>query len=174
MFLFQNDDAFLVLENAVKEISRILRASGKGPLHRTWVDLPYGEEEICLLEDELLPIAQMVLDRIEEIDLKIQVEQERKWAEEYIEAMQLILRADKQRDHIICTGRMTTLEYFVEKVFAGLNLEWRNHVDINSSLKRPSEIKYSVGNPLPMLDDHGWKARNDVDGVIQMLIDYLS
>jgi GDPmannose 4,6-dehydratase len=96
------------------------------------------------------------------------------WAEEYIEAMKLILRADKQRDHIICTGRMTTLEYFVEKVFAGLNLEWRNHVDINSSLKRPSEIKYSVGNPLPMLDDHGWKARNDVDGVIQMLIDYLS
>ncbi|WP_368412354.1 hypothetical protein [Synechococcus sp.] len=85
MFLFQNDDAFLVLENAVKEISRILRASGNGPLHRTWVDLPYGEEEICLLEDELLPIAQMVLDRIEEIDLKIQVEQERKWAEEYVD-----------------------------------------------------------------------------------------
>ena len=27
----------------------------------------------------------MVLDRVEEIDLKIQVEQERKWAEEYIE-----------------------------------------------------------------------------------------
>ncbi len=85
MFLFQNDDAFLVLENAVKEINRILRASGKGPLHRTWVDLPYGEEEICLLEDELLPIAQMVLDRIEEIDLKIQVEQERKWVEEYVD-----------------------------------------------------------------------------------------
>jgi len=85
MFLFQNDDAFLVLENAVKEISRILRASGKGPLHRTWVDLPYVEEEICLLEDELLPIAQAVLDRIEEIDLKIQVEQERKWAEEYVD-----------------------------------------------------------------------------------------
>jgi len=26
-----------------------------------------------------------VLDRIEEIDLKIQVEQERKWAEEYVD-----------------------------------------------------------------------------------------
>ena len=83
MFLFQNDDAFLVLENAVKEIILIIRASGKGPLHRTWVDLPYGEEEICLLEDELLQIAQMVLDRVEEIDLKIQVAQERKWAEIY-------------------------------------------------------------------------------------------
>ena len=85
MFLFQDDEAFLVLENAVKEISRILRASGNGPLHCTWVDLPYGEEEICLLEDELPTIAQMVLDRIEEIDLKIQVEQERKWAEEYVD-----------------------------------------------------------------------------------------
>lgn len=82
MYLFQNDDAFLILENAVKEISRILKASGNGPLHRTWVDHPYGEEEICLLEDELLPIAQAVLDRVEEIDQKIQVEQERKWAEE--------------------------------------------------------------------------------------------
>ncbi|NCX93707.1 MAG: NAD-dependent epimerase/dehydratase family protein, partial [Gammaproteobacteria bacterium] len=96
------------------------------------------------------------------------------WAEEYIDAMKLILRAEKQRDHVICTGRMVTLEYFVEKVFSSLDLDWHNHVDIISSLKRPSEIRISVGNPIPMKENHGWRACQDVDGVIRLLIEHFS
>lgn len=96
------------------------------------------------------------------------------WAEEYIEAMKIILRAEKQHDHVICTGRMVTLEYFVEKVFASLNLDWHNHVDIISSLKRPSEIRISVGNPMPMKEEHGWLAHKDVDSVIRLLLEHFS
>lgn len=96
------------------------------------------------------------------------------WAEEYVEAMKLILRSEKQRDHVICTGRMVTLEYFVEHVFASLNLDWHNHVEIFNSLKRPSEIRISVGNPMHMKEDHGWLARQDVDGVIRLLIEHFS
>ena len=96
------------------------------------------------------------------------------WAEEYIEAMQLILRADQLEneleDQVICTGRSETLEYFVERVFAELNLQWQDHVDLVASLRRPSEILRSVGNPEPMWRKHQWRAQKDVDGVIQALV----
>ena len=92
------------------------------------------------------------------------------WAEEYIEAMQLILRSDSLEDEVICTGRMVTLEYFVQRVFAQLDMNWKQHVDLQASLRRPSEILYSVGNPGPMEAHHGWRAQRDVDGVIDELI----
>ncbi|MFY8148265.1 MAG: GDP-mannose 4,6-dehydratase [Prochlorococcaceae cyanobacterium] len=92
------------------------------------------------------------------------------WAEEYIEAMQLILRADPLEDQVICTGRMETLEYFVARVFRELELDWHDHVDLVASLRRPSEILRSVGDPLPMLQRHGWRAQCDVDGVIEALV----
>ena len=94
------------------------------------------------------------------------------WAEEYVEAMQILLRAHKLEDQVICTGRMQTLEYFVERVFQTLGLKWCDHVEIQEHLLRPSEILESVGDPEPMKRAHGWKARTDVDGVIQRLVDF--
>lgn len=93
------------------------------------------------------------------------------WAEEYVEAMQLILRAPDLVDHVICTGRMVTLEYFVERVFSELGMFWCDRVELESSLRRPSEILYSVGDPEPMALAHGWRAQRDVDHVIQLLIE---
>ncbi|MEB3263016.1 MAG: GDP-mannose 4,6-dehydratase [Synechococcus sp.] len=94
------------------------------------------------------------------------------WAEEYIEAMQRILRADPLEDQVICTGRMETLEYFVARVFRELGLDWHDHVDLVASLRRPSEILRSVGDPGPMLARHGWRTERDVDGVIAALIQH--
>ena len=94
------------------------------------------------------------------------------WAEEYVEAMQILLRAHELEDQVICTGRMQTLEYFVERVFQTLGLNWCDHVEIQEHLLRPSEILESVGDPEPMKRAHGWKARTDVDGVIQRLVDF--
>jgi GDPmannose 4,6-dehydratase len=100
----------------------------------------------------------------------LQVARDWGWAEEYVEAMQVILRAEHLQDQVICTGRMQTLEYFVARVFSVLDLDWQAHVDIQESLLRPSEILQSQGNPEPMLRCHGWQASIDVDGVIDRLV----
>lgn len=94
------------------------------------------------------------------------------WAEEYVEAMQLLVRADQLQDQVICTGRSETLEYFVGRVFAELGLVWQDYVVIEPSLRRPSEIAVSVGDPEPMAQSHGWRAKRDVDKVISALLDY--
>ena len=41
-----------------------------------WIDHPYGEEEITLLEEELLPAMAVFLERVEAIDRAIEADQE--------------------------------------------------------------------------------------------------
>jgi len=93
------------------------------------------------------------------------------WAEEYIEAMQLIIRSPSLNDQVICTGRMESLQYFVERAFFELSLDWRDHVVTNGRFKRPSDIQFSVGDPTAMWHQCGWRARLDIDGVISALLE---
>jgi len=46
------------------------------PLRRCWIDQPYGEEEITLLEEEVIPAIQQCLARIDELDQRLLAEQE--------------------------------------------------------------------------------------------------
>jgi hypothetical protein len=46
------------------------------PLRRTWIEQPYGEEEITILEEEVIPAIQRCLARIDELDQWLLAEQE--------------------------------------------------------------------------------------------------
>ena len=52
-FWSAQEDPFLLLESAQKAVEGILRGDAGRPLRRTWIEHPYGEEEICLLEEEI-------------------------------------------------------------------------------------------------------------------------
>ncbi|MAR51864.1 MAG: GDP-mannose 4,6-dehydratase [Propionibacteriaceae bacterium] len=93
------------------------------------------------------------------------------WASEYVEAMQLLLRAKHLSDQLICTGRMVSLRYFVEQAFSRVGLNWQEHVELQPALLRPSEILQSVGDPEPMAVHTGWRATKDVDAVIDALLE---
>ena len=101
----------------------------------------------------------------------LQVARDWGWAEEYVEAMQLIVRADCLSDQLVCTGRTETLTYFVAKVFSLLNLDWVDYVDQDDSLLRPSDIITSSGDPEPLAQAHGWRATISIDGVIERLLE---
>ncbi len=75
-FCSPQEDPFLLLESAQKAIEGILRGHAGRPLRRTWIEHPYGEEEICLLEEEVLPAIERCMARVEEIDQALQQEQE--------------------------------------------------------------------------------------------------
>jgi len=92
------------------------------------------------------------------------------WAEDYVEAIQVIARSELLADQVVCTGRMVSLEYFVERIFQALGLHWKDRVVQDPSFARPSDIRRSVGNPEPMACAHGWRAAHDVDQVIDQLI----
>ncbi len=75
-FCRPEEDPFLLLESCGKAIESILRGHAGRPLRRTWIDRPYGEEEISRLEEEVLPAIQQCLVRVEEIDQALQLEQD--------------------------------------------------------------------------------------------------
>ncbi|MBW8829358.1 MAG: GDP-mannose 4,6-dehydratase [Burkholderiales bacterium] len=91
------------------------------------------------------------------------------WAPEYVEVMWLMLQQAQPEDFVIATGRSASLEYFVERAFAGLGLAWREHVEQDTSLLRPTDIRYGAADPTRATRRLGWKARHDVDEVIAQM-----
>jgi len=91
------------------------------------------------------------------------------WAPEYVEVMWLMLQQAQPEDFVIATGRSASLEYFVERAFAGLGLAWREHVEQDTSLLRPTDIRYGAADPTRATRRLGWKARHDVGEVIAQM-----
>jgi GDPmannose 4,6-dehydratase len=88
------------------------------------------------------------------------------WAPEYVNAMWLMLQQDSPDDYIIATGQTNTLETFVAKAFAFFNLDWREHVQQNQELFRPTDLLVSRANPAKAELKLGWKARFKLDEII--------
>ena len=67
------EDPFAVMEACRKAIEEVLKRSvAEGRfIPRGWIDVTYGEEEMALLEEEVLPVLAGVLQRVEEIDAKV-------------------------------------------------------------------------------------------------------
>ncbi len=94
------------------------------------------------------------------------------YAEEYVEAMQLISRARIKKDYLICSGKSYRLQDIIEIVFNKLGLNWKDYVTISKDLFRKSEIEESKGNPQAINNDLNWKATTDIQTLIDILIEY--
>ena len=68
----------VLVESCYRAVEWLLAThTAKGLLiPRPWIDHPYGEEEITLLEEELLPAMAGFLERVEAIDQAIEADQE--------------------------------------------------------------------------------------------------
>jgi len=75
-FCSPEEDPFLLLESTLRSVQEILNRRRGLPLRRVWIEQPYGEEEITLLEEEVLPALQSCLERIGEIDAELEAQQE--------------------------------------------------------------------------------------------------
>ncbi len=93
------------------------------------------------------------------------------WAPEYVEAMWLILQQEKPDDFIIATGKSYSLEEFVDTVFSLLGLNWQDHVEHNSMLLRPTDIRESLADPAKAHKQLGWKAEYSMVDVATMMVD---
>jgi hypothetical protein len=67
------EDPFALVEGCRQVIEAVLKRSvaERRLIPRGWIDVPYGEEEMALLEEEVLPVLAGVLQRVEEIDASV-------------------------------------------------------------------------------------------------------
>ena len=75
-FCRPEEDPFLLLESTLRSVEEILLRRRGLPLRRTWIEQPYGEEEITLLEEEVIPAIQQCLARVDELDERLLAQQE--------------------------------------------------------------------------------------------------
>jgi GDPmannose 4,6-dehydratase len=101
----------------------------------------------------------------------LSIERDWGWAPEYVEAMYLMLQQEQPDDYVIATGVSQKLESFVNHAFAQLNLDWHDHVVVDSTLLRPTEITYGRANPTKAKQKLGWQAKNYMNEIIKMMIE---
>ncbi len=93
------------------------------------------------------------------------------WAPEYVETMWTMLQQDQPDDFVIATGNTYSLRDFVSDAFNAAGLDWREHVDIDASLLRPTDVEYSVGNPAKAEKQLQWKAQTKGSELIHKLVE---
>jgi GDPmannose 4,6-dehydratase len=93
------------------------------------------------------------------------------WAPDYVEAMYYILQQDKPDDFVIATGKSTTLNKFIQKAFEYFNLNYTDFIEHDDSFARPTDLMFSLGNPLKAKKYLKWQAKYFVDDVIKMMIE---
>lgn len=70
-FCKPEEDPVLLVESCHSALEWLLRRYAGQPLRRTWIDHPYGEEEITRLVDEVMPAMEAFLRRLQEIDAEL-------------------------------------------------------------------------------------------------------
>lgn len=91
------------------------------------------------------------------------------WAPEYVEAMWLMMQQKTPGDYIVATGKSVSLECFVEKAFCEFGLDWRNHVETQAALLRPSDISANYADTRKAEIELGWRAQIKVDEVASLM-----
>lgn len=76
------------------------------------------------------------------------IDAKRDWghARDYVRAMWLMLQQDAPDDYVIATGRCYAVRQFLETAFAYVGLDYREYLEIEPSLFRPSETMLLQGD----------------------------
>lgn len=92
------------------------------------------------------------------------------YAPEYVEAMWKMLQIEKPQDFVIATGKTESLKYFVEQAFSYFDLNWEDHVVVESKLMRPAEIEVGSANPKKAGEILGWRAKSNLSDLVKTMI----
>ncbi len=93
------------------------------------------------------------------------------WAPEYVEAMWRMLQQEKPGDFVIATGHPYSLEDFVRTAFEAVGLDWRDYVDLDTTLHRPADIDWSEGDASHARGQLGWQATMFMPAIVQSMVD---
>lgn len=94
------------------------------------------------------------------------------YAPEYVEAMWLMLQQDLPDDYIIATGETHSVQEFVEEAFRYAELgDWRTFVEIDDRYKRPTEVRYLIGDASKAKQKLGWEPRVKFQELVRIMVD---
>lgn len=93
------------------------------------------------------------------------------WAPDYVKAMWLMLQAEKADDYVVATGEMHSVLEFLEAVFGHVGLDWKDHVDLDPGLVRPTEVFELRGSRTKILERLEWAPTVSFEMLVKKMVD---
>jgi GDPmannose 4,6-dehydratase len=81
------------------------------------------------------------------------------FAQEYVEAMWLMLQAEVPDDFVIATGTAYSVRDFVQFSFERAGLDWEKYVKYDQRYERPTEVDALIGDAAHAEKVLGWKPK---------------
>ena len=117
-------------------------------------------------------VAQIKLGLARELRLG-NLDAKRDWgfAGDYVEAMWRMLQQREPDDYVVATGENHTVRELAEIAFSHAGLDWRQFVQLDSSLLRPAEVELLIGDPAKARDRLGWRPKVSFGELVRMMVD---
>ncbi len=93
------------------------------------------------------------------------------FAGDYVQAMWLMLQAQRPEDFVIATGETHTVRELLEAAFTRLQLDWRKHVKIDAKYYRPTEVDVLIGDASKAKQVLGWEPKVRFQELVSMMVD---
>jgi GDPmannose 4,6-dehydratase len=93
------------------------------------------------------------------------------YAPEYVEAMWLMVQADKPDDYVVATGETHSVQEFLELAFSHGGLDWKDHVETDPRYFRPAEVDSLIGDSSKARRQLGWEPRTRFADLVKLMVE---
>ena len=94
-------------------------------------------------------------------------------AEDYVEAMWMMLQQDEPMDFVIATGETYSVEDYLKEAFKCINIiEYMDYTEIDDNLKRPSEVPYLRGIADKAKRRLDWKPKTGFKQLVSRMVQH--
>lgn len=92
-------------------------------------------------------------------------------AEEYVQAMWLMLQQYEPNDFVIGTGESHTIREFLDEAGEYLGMDWRRYVKTDVRYFRPTEVDYLLADASKAKHLLGWEPKIKFDKLVRLMVD---
>lgn len=93
-------------------------------------------------------------------------------AKDYVEAMWLMLQADKPDDFVIATGENHSVREFLDEAFSYLDMDWEECVETDPRYYRPAEVDLLLGDSSKARRVLGWEPKVGFKELVRLMVDH--
>jgi GDPmannose 4,6-dehydratase len=125
-------------------------------------------------------VTRKITDGVAKIHLGLQdkiilgnLDTKRDWgySPDYVESMWMMLQQDKPQDYVIATGKVHSLEEFLDMAFQHIGIiDWKKYVGQDERYMRPADVFYLAGDSSKAKEVLGWKPKTSFEEMVSKMV----
>ena len=93
------------------------------------------------------------------------------YSPDYVESMWMMLQQDKPLDYVIATGKVHSLEEFLDMAFQHIGIiDWKKYVGQDERYMRPADVFYLAGDSSKAKEVLGWKPKTTFEEMVSKMV----